>query len=52
MFCQSCGIEAPTQQITFYQNIGILVMVVYVIGVNRLIWRPLYALAERKYRMA
>jgi NitT/TauT family transport system permease protein len=32
--------------------LGILVMVVYVIGLNRLLWRPLYALAERKYRMA
>jgi NitT/TauT family transport system permease protein len=31
--------------------LGILVMVVYVIGLNRLLWRPLFALAERKYRM-
>ncbi|HVO03873.1 MAG TPA: ABC transporter permease subunit [Candidatus Cybelea sp.] len=31
--------------------LGIVVMIVYVIGVNRLIWRPLYALAERKYRI-
>jgi NitT/TauT family transport system permease protein len=31
--------------------LGIVVMIVYVIGVNRLIWRPLFALAERKYRM-
>ena len=33
-------------------GLGILVMVIYVIGVNRLLWRPLYALAERKYRMS
>jgi len=26
MFCQCCGIEAPTQKIAFYQNIGALVM--------------------------
>jgi NitT/TauT family transport system permease protein len=31
--------------------LGIVVMIVYVIAVNRLIWRPLYTLAERKYRM-
>ena len=30
---------------------GIVVMIVYVIALNRLIWRPLYALAERKYRI-
>lgn len=26
MFCQDCGVEAPTKQVTFYQNIGLLVM--------------------------
>ena len=31
--------------------LGIVVMIVYVTGLNRLLWRPLYALAERKYRM-
>jgi len=31
--------------------LGIVVMVLYVIGLNRLLWRPLYGLAERKYRM-
>jgi NitT/TauT family transport system permease protein len=31
--------------------LGIVVMIVYVIAMNRLLWRPLFALAERKYRM-
>jgi hypothetical protein len=31
--------------------LGIVVMIVYVIGLNRLLWRPLFTLAERKYRM-
>ncbi|MBC8351398.1 MAG: hypothetical protein H8E66_05395 [Planctomycetes bacterium] len=26
MFCQKCGIEAPTKYVAFYQNIGALVM--------------------------
>ena len=26
MFCQRCGIEAPTKYVAFYQNIGALVM--------------------------
>lgn len=26
MICQSCGIEAPTRKVAFYQNIGALVM--------------------------
>ena len=26
MICQSCGVEAPTQHVVFYQNIGALVM--------------------------
>lgn len=26
MICQSCGVEAPTRHVTFYQNIGLLVM--------------------------
>lgn len=32
--------------------LGIVVMIVYVIGLNRLLWRPLFALAARKYRMS
>jgi NitT/TauT family transport system permease protein len=31
--------------------LGIVVMIAYVIGLNRLLWRPLFALSERKYRM-
>jgi NitT/TauT family transport system permease protein len=31
--------------------LGIVVMIVYVTGLNRLLWRPLFSLAERKYRM-
>lgn len=26
MICQSCGVEAPTKYVAFYQNIGALVM--------------------------
>ncbi len=26
MICQSCGVEAPTKHVAFYQNIGALVM--------------------------
>ncbi|MCA9122129.1 MAG: hypothetical protein H6822_31795 [Planctomycetaceae bacterium] len=26
MFCQNCGVEAPTKYVAFYQNIGALVM--------------------------
>lgn len=26
MFCQCCGIEAPTKKVAFYQNVGALVM--------------------------
>jgi hypothetical protein len=26
MLCQGCGVEAPTRQVAFYQNIGALVM--------------------------
>lgn len=26
MFCQNCGIEAPTKQVAFYSNIGALVV--------------------------
>jgi NitT/TauT family transport system permease protein len=29
--------------------IGVLVMSIYVVGINRLFWRRLYALAERRY---
>jgi NitT/TauT family transport system permease protein len=31
--------------------LGIVVMIVYVTALNRLLWRRLYAIAERKYRM-
>jgi len=31
--------------------LGVVVMAGFVIGVNRLLWRRLYALAERKFRM-
>ncbi|MFG1793807.1 ABC transporter permease [Nocardia sp. NPDC049149] len=31
--------------------IGVLVMSVYVVGINRLFWRRLYALAERRYSL-
>ena len=30
--------------------LGIAVMSVFVVGLNRTVWRPLYALAERRYR--
>ena len=31
---------------------SIVVMAVFVVGINRLLWRPLYDLAERRYRLA
>lgn len=31
--------------------LGVGLMSVYVVGLNRLVWRPLYDLAERKYRL-
>ena len=31
--------------------LGIVVMSVFVVLINRLFWRPLYARAERKFRM-
>ena len=30
--------------------LGIAVMSLFVVGLNRTVWRPLYALAERRYR--
>jgi NitT/TauT family transport system permease protein len=30
---------------------GVAVMSLYVVGVNRLLWRPLYGLAERRYKL-
>jgi NitT/TauT family transport system permease protein len=30
---------------------GVTVMSLYVVGVNRLLWRPLYGLAERRYKL-
>ena len=30
---------------------GVTVMSLYVVGVNRLVWRPLYGLAERRYKL-
>jgi NitT/TauT family transport system permease protein len=45
-------IAAATQQGDMDRVVlGIVVMIVYVIGLNRLLWRPLFALAARKYRM-
>ena len=32
--------------------IGVVVMSFYVVGMNRLFWRRLYALAERRFSMA
>ena len=32
--------------------LGIVVMSIFVVAINRLLWRPLYALAERRYRLA
>ena len=31
---------------------SIVVMAVFVVGINRLLWRPLYDLAERRYKLA
>jgi NitT/TauT family transport system permease protein len=31
--------------------LGVGLMSVFVVGLNRLVWRPLYDLAERKYRL-
>ena len=31
--------------------LGIVVMSVFVVATNRLIWRPLYRLSERRFRM-
>jgi NitT/TauT family transport system permease protein len=31
--------------------LGVALMSVFVVGLNRLLWRPLYALAESKYRL-
>jgi NitT/TauT family transport system permease protein len=30
---------------------GVAVMSIFVIALNRTLWRPLYALAERRFRM-
>ena len=32
--------------------LGIAVMAIFVVGLNRTVWRPLYRLAERRYRFA
>jgi NitT/TauT family transport system permease protein len=32
--------------------LGIAVMSVFVIAVNRLLWRPLYRVAEDRYRLS
>ena len=32
-------------------TLGVGMMSIYVVGVNRLVWRPLYALAEKKYHL-
>jgi NitT/TauT family transport system permease protein len=31
--------------------LGIIVMSIFVVLINRLLWRPLYRLAERRYRL-
>jgi NitT/TauT family transport system permease protein len=31
--------------------LGIVVMSVFVVAVNRILWRPLYRLAERRFRL-
>ena len=31
--------------------LGVGLMSLFVVGVNRLVWRPLYDLAESKYRL-
>ncbi len=31
--------------------VGVAIMSVYVVGVNRILWNPLYALASRRYGM-
>jgi NitT/TauT family transport system permease protein len=31
---------------------SIVVMSIFVVGINRLLWRPLYDLAERRYKLA
>jgi NitT/TauT family transport system permease protein len=37
----------------FQRNVlGIVVLSLFVVTVNRLFWRPLYARAERKFRIA
>ena len=33
------------------QELKVGTMSLYVVGVNRLVWRRLYALAQRKYRL-
>ncbi|HVN42375.1 MAG TPA: ABC transporter permease subunit, partial [Steroidobacteraceae bacterium] len=43
--------EATTEGDFHRIVLGVVVMAVFVISVNRLIWRRLYALAERKFRM-
>jgi NitT/TauT family transport system permease protein len=32
--------------------LGVAVMSVFVVALNRTVWRPLYRLAERRYRFA
>lgn len=32
-------------------TLGVGMMSIYVVGVNRMLWRPLYALAEKKYHL-
>jgi NitT/TauT family transport system permease protein len=32
--------------------IGVVVMSIFVVGLNRLVWRPLYALAERRFSLS
>ena len=44
-YIQSATIAGDFQRVA----LGIVVMSVFVVGVNRLVWRPLYRLSERKY---
>ncbi|HEY7629778.1 MAG TPA: ABC transporter permease subunit [Thermoleophilaceae bacterium] len=45
-------IAKATEQGNFHQILtGVAVMTVYVVGLNRLVWRRLYALAETRYSL-
>jgi NitT/TauT family transport system permease protein len=45
-------IEKATTAGDFHRIIlGVVVMSLFVIVINRILWRPLYYFAERKYRL-